>query len=206
MTLIGHQRLSMLLRHLLAGKLLQTLVSRGEPALLARSFALAAAVVAREVARLNNTADPDEMMVAGLIHNVGEVALLAAAQEGYESVLGLAPRFGRAETELRILGVNSFEASASLLRAWDFPDVFIQAARHWDDCDSPAIDSAAGLHVGFVHIGARIGRAWVNRLSESQAVGAISESVIVLTGVDPATLPGIYDHIREGIERLDRSL
>jgi HD-like signal output (HDOD) protein len=205
-TLIGHRRLTGLLRHLLAGNLLQTLICTGELALQARSVALAAAVAAGEVARLNSTADPDEMMVAGLLHNVGEVVLLAEAGDDYESVLELAEEVGRPEAELRLLGIDSSEASAALLRAWDFPEVFVAAARHWDGSDWPAVGSDASLHVGFVHIGARLGRAWVSRLSESRAVGAISESAIVLTGVNPSTLTGIYRRIEEDIDRLDRSL
>jgi len=206
-TLIGQRRLAAVLRHLLAGKLLRKLAGAGEGGKRARNVALAAAVICRGVAQFHPTADGEEMMVAGLVHNAGELALLTELPDSYARVLELvAENTKKSKAESEVLGINSFEATEILLRAWDFPEVYIQAARHWGVTEWPSAAASTSVYIGFVHIGAHIANAWVDGLKESKAIDLISESATQLTGVYPHLLTGIYGEVEAGVEHLEHHL
>lgn len=205
-TVIGHRRLIVLLRHLLAGKLLEVIQPHSEVGRRVRLVALSAAIISSEMARRQMAADPDEMMVAGLLHNVGELALLAEASE--EDLPELDKWLADSETEPRItvMGIDSFDAGPWLLQAWGFPSTYSAAARYWVDPEAHVLDPVEREYAAFVHLGAKAGRAWVNGLDSREALNTILDSVFDLTGVEPDDFAAAYDRIEEDILSLDSSL
>lgn len=205
-TVIGHRRLIVLLRHLLAGKLLEVIQPHSEVGRRVRLVALSAAIISSEMARLQRAGDPDEMMVAGLLHNVGELALLAEASEDDLSTLD--EWLANSETEpcITIMGIDSFDAGPWLLEAWGFPSTYSAAARYWVEPEARALDPVEREYAAFVHLGAKTGRAWVNGLDRGEALNTVLDSVFDLTGVEPDDLAAAYDRIEEDMVALDSSL
>ena len=74
---IGCDRLAILLRHLLAGRLLESMTLKGGVAEYLQRASLSTAVVTSDASGLRTRTDPDEMMVAGLLHNIGDLAVLS---------------------------------------------------------------------------------------------------------------------------------
>ena len=89
------------------------------------------AFLARRIAeRSGNRALSDECFLAGLLHNIGQVALQAANANEYEKVLSTARTEGGRidEIEEALFGANHRDVGADVLRNWSFPEVYVDTA------------------------------------------------------------------------------
>jgi len=97
--------------------------------------ACAAELIARKAPDLNVA--PDEAFVAGVLHDVGKLALELVLPRAYARVLGLARRRGcdAAEIEHDVLGLDHHTAGKRLLERWGLPQslrdaVWLHGAMH----------------------------------------------------------------------------
>lgn len=79
---------------------------------------LTAAVLARELARRLDYGQPEEAYLAGLLHNVGRLALLAAAPREYAFNFGARDDEDLCAVEQRTLQITHTEAGAWLVERW----------------------------------------------------------------------------------------
>jgi signal transduction histidine kinase len=79
---------------------------------------LTAAVLARELARHINYSQPEEAYLAGLLHNVGRLALLAAAPKEYGFNFSAHDDDDLCAVEQRTLQITHAEAGAWLIERW----------------------------------------------------------------------------------------
>ena len=89
------------------------------------------AFMARNLAKLaGNRAIEEESFLAGMLHDIGQVALHNADSEKYVHVLdGARSRSLRiSQTEEELYGTNHREVGAEVLKGWNFPDVYVDAA------------------------------------------------------------------------------
>jgi len=72
----------------------------------------------------------DECFLSRLLHDIGQVALYNANPEGYARVLELAKNQKKriSEVEETLFSTNHREVGASVLRNWNFPDVYVDSA------------------------------------------------------------------------------
>lgn len=92
--------------------------------------ALLAAAVAREAARHLGYAREDEAYLAGLLHDIGRLGLLAAAPELVaEDFVGPDDR-AACEAERRLLQVSHAEAGAWLIDRWQLDDYVADSVRY----------------------------------------------------------------------------
>ncbi len=205
-TVVGHARLVTLLRHLMATKLMGSLPAHTEVARECRSVALAAGVVCHQIAEQAYASNPDEFMIAGLLHNVGELALLSETPEEYQKVRELSAEMHLRMAEIAVLGVDQFQVSRWLLEAWSFPPNYIEAAGYWSTPGHSDVSTPSYLIVGIVSIGAQLARAWFEGLDEQAAISLVSASAFSRTRIQLEALIGNYQGIEERVERLERSL
>ena len=99
---VGYERLRTLLRHLMVSKLLERLTVNSALARQARDRALAAGVACHEIARKLGHSDADDLLTAGLLHNVGEIALMSELPGGYEKVMGLSRTMSQRVAEIAV--------------------------------------------------------------------------------------------------------
>jgi putative nucleotidyltransferase with HDIG domain len=88
---------------------------------------LASALAAKEFARSFGT-DADEAYSAGLFHDVGRLAFLAAEPVLYEALVRKGGDVQQLEREH--FGADHCEAGAWVLESWKLPRVFAEVARH----------------------------------------------------------------------------
>jgi signal transduction histidine kinase/HD-like signal output (HDOD) protein len=81
--------------------------------------ALGAAVVARDIARMTNYPQLEEAYLAGLLHNVGRLALLAAAPREYGVNFMARDDADLCAVEQRTLQITHAEAGAWLIERWN---------------------------------------------------------------------------------------
>jgi HD-like signal output (HDOD) protein/signal transduction histidine kinase len=80
---------------------------------------LTAAVLARELARHLNYSQPEEAYLAGLLHNVGRLALLATAPKEYAFNFSARDDEDLCAVEQRTLQITHAEAGAWLIERWE---------------------------------------------------------------------------------------
>ncbi len=129
----------------------------GSPALRAEIWRHSAAVAcaSRLVARqCRGPAKPEEAFVAGLLHDVGKLALEACLPKAYQRVVDRAVKEHRpiCDVEQEVLGVDHTVAARRLLTRWGLPREIVEAAwlHHLDPRSLPAA-LAAPMMVRIVH-------------------------------------------------------
>lgn len=88
---------------------------------------LSAAVLGREVARALDYAHPEEAYLAGLLHNVGRLALLAAAPKEYGFNFTARDDEDLCAVEQRTLQITHTEAGAWLVERWQLDSFMADA-------------------------------------------------------------------------------
>lgn len=89
------------------------------------------AFMARDLAKVTgNRSLADECFLAGLLHDIGQVALHNADPERYSQVLETAASRGSriSEVEQSLFGTNHRDVGAAVLKEWNFPDMYVDAA------------------------------------------------------------------------------
>jgi putative nucleotidyltransferase with HDIG domain len=89
---------------------------------------LAAAQAAESLAALSGTTDPQEAFLAGLVHDIGRLAM-ETLPRGFHARFGRLVELGCDEllVERVLSGFSHAEAGARALKFWNFPGIFIEA-------------------------------------------------------------------------------
>ncbi|MCX7913121.1 MAG: HDOD domain-containing protein [Thermodesulfovibrionales bacterium] len=119
---------------------------------------LATTITARFIAQKKGISDPEEVSVAGLLHDIGKVILIIKFPEEYEKVLRRASQeevlIFKAEKE--IFGITHAEAGAIVCRKWNFPQNLIEMVEYYHN---PQYSQRFPLQTAIVHISDIIARA-----------------------------------------------
>lgn len=110
------------------------------------------AVAAKELALKTRKADPDLAFTAGLLHNIGKVALSVWLENKIEAMMNVAVRENLTfdQMERKLLGFSHAEVGAYLADQWSLPKVFVEAILyHHSPNESPNPNPVAD----YVHIG-----------------------------------------------------
>ena len=104
--------------------------------------------------RLTSTLDPEKALLAGLLHNIGAVAIINNLED-YPTIIDNEEKLDMAIYELQS------EVGESILSKWEFPEELISVAKHstnWlnednDECEYSHIINIAQLHayIGTTH-------------------------------------------------------
>jgi putative nucleotidyltransferase with HDIG domain len=113
----------------------------------------------------------DDIMVAGLLHDLGKLVLASLFPEEYDRVLEAAPDCGPAQlaAEREAFGAAHAEIGAHLLWLWGLPDAVVEAvAFHHDPASAPTpgFSPAGVIHVADVLDGSTEpleARVWLDR-------------------------------------------
>lgn len=109
----------------------QNLAPRWEPGDFSR-HALITAIGAEVLAEATDKVNPRTAYTAGLITDLGKLALAHACAEFYPAIQGYCEKTGSTleQAERAILGYHHADVSARMLELWNFPPVFILLAAY----------------------------------------------------------------------------
>lgn len=95
-------------------------------------FSLVTAVAAELLAERTGRTDPAVAYTAGLVHEIGKLALAFACSAQFGDICRRQRDEGVTwlEAERRVLGYTHADVGARLLRGWNFPAVLVAAAEH----------------------------------------------------------------------------
>ena len=114
----------------------ETGAGHGEPGDFCR-HALCTALAAEVLAETSERIDPQTAYTAGLVCDLGKLALAHACLEFFPSIRARCATVGGPwlEAERSVLGYTHAEVGARLLRQWKFPETLVNAAEF---CERPA--------------------------------------------------------------------
>lgn len=105
-----------------------------------RSFwlhSLKTAIIARKAAWHMGLSNIDEAYLAGLMHDIGRLALLAVVPDLYQGLFYLPDTSELCEKEHETLGIDHAEAGAALIRQWEFGTAFAESVAHHHSTRQP---------------------------------------------------------------------
>jgi HD-like signal output (HDOD) protein len=208
-TLAGRDRIAALLRRFLSEELLAMLSNRKPAAGHVRETSLVTAAAASCIAERLLRSDCEEILLAGLLHNIGELVFLSQFRENYEETLRLAGHMALEEAERIVFGVESRVAGKWLLEAWNFPPPFPAVAEHCADPWGVHFAAAPLAVIVIVHTARKLADAWVadarrgraQQGAAAEAASAIAPRALAVLGVDRCFLADIYRDLGEQIQR-----
>ena len=107
---------------------------------------------------------------AGVLHNLGRLALDQQAPEALGEAIGLSQRLDipLREAQSVLLGFTEVDLGSALAERWNFPEALVEAIRHWADETPPAGSLAAT-------VGSACAFAQAQGLPDGVAPGAVGE-------------------------------
>lgn len=171
----------------------------GPRELLAHSFSVALA--SRLAAQLTRKVEPDTAFTAGLIHDLGKVALSPWVEPKRDAMLFYSKREGISfdETERRVLGFDHGEVGAALADQWNLPPALVDAIRlHHRPPKEEPVPLVDCVHAG-AHLIAEIGLS----KGADQATYAIDESVLARLGITLSDLVAAAENVIVGSQEYE---
>jgi len=144
---------------------------------------LTAAVVARDIAKTMNYAQVEEAYLAGLLHDVGRLALLAAAPDVYHLNFQTPDNESLCSTEQRMLQISHVEAGAWLIERWNM-DSFMADSVLYHHEHSARLESAHPL-IRIVHL--------AHLLSDQPAGLPLAPDTGAICKINDEALQAIYE-------------
>ncbi|BAZ93149.1 HD family phosphohydrolase [Thiohalobacter sp. COW1] len=133
-------------------------------------------LISRNLGRECRILHPERLFVAGLLHDIGSLALytrqpelmrdLLLVSDGDEAILH--------QAELAELGFTHAEVGAALAERWNLPEALCEAIRYHH---LPAYAAEARIEAAIVHLG--------ETLANRSEIGAFAETAAPETPVDP---------------------
>ncbi|MFQ6757220.1 HDOD domain-containing protein [Desulfovibrionaceae bacterium CB1MN] len=115
---------------------------------------LGCAVVCNVLARHLGVKDPEEISTAGLIHDIGKVAIKMELPREYEKITELSQekKISRLEAEREILGLDHSEVGSWLAKSWNLPNKLVEPIACHHDPHLAKEEQQASAIVHFANI------------------------------------------------------
>lgn len=169
--------------------------------------AFATAVASRLLAKQVGYEDPEEALVAGLLHDIGVLIFAKHSIEDYKEVLDEQEKTGRdiIEVEQSILGISHPEVGAMLGEKWSLPDIINIPVRYHHEAELPEnIPNQAKLLTSIIHVADRMCGAFSLPVSRDQILAFRDEAQKRLD-ISDAALVDVLRGITTEMERAAES-
>jgi HD-like signal output (HDOD) protein len=206
LTLIGRDGVSTLLRRFLVEEMIHMLSGHKPAATRIREISVVTATAAHSMAERMLRDDKEEILLAGLLHNVGELVLLSQFREDYEEVLRVRQRVSWREAELAIFGVDSPLVGKWLLEAWGFPEYFPTVVEHWPDPWEVLFPHAPVVAITVVHTARRMAEWWLEGRGREEVETLCSTRLLSTLEVGREFLLDLYGQLPAEIGRVKGTL
>lgn len=154
--------------------------------------AFGTAVASQLVARVSRKAPEDLAFTAGLLHDIGKVALSVWVENKMGAILLYAGReqISFDEAERRVLGYDHAQVGFKLAQNWNLPDEICAAALHHH---RPALATVSQEVVECVHVGDYICSAMGFGLGGDGMLYQFDESSLARLGLEPKDIDLMTD-------------
>jgi HD-like signal output (HDOD) protein len=201
-TVIGQQKLqSLLLQVMLAGAFRRLSARHPEGQRLV-GVSIAAAAACHAFGPYVPDQNDEELLVAGLLHNVGDLVLLTAFPSEYRSACLLAAKMSEGAAQRAIFGVDAQLTGRWLLEAWGLPLLFAESTQY---CDKPMQGNPQACPRAFlcvVHLGVHLGRCWEREADWEEVDNPGIPQALEEVSLNREDLTDIYERLSEQVGRV----
>ncbi len=157
---------------------------------------LGCAVVCSVLAKRMEISDPEEISTAGLIHDIGKVAIKMELPEEYQNIQNLVEeqQMPMREAEMEILGLNHAEVGGWLAKTWNLPGKLVEPVALHHDPNKAKLEKEATAIVHFADILIR-GMGYGH--GSDVWVPALRNKAWKLLDLAPADMDEILDEVEE---------
>lgn len=169
--------------------------------------ALCTALAAEVLAETSERVDPQTAYTAGLLCDIGKLAVTHACDEFYPAIRAqcASRQCAWTDAERAILGYDHVQVGARLLRAWNFPAVFVAIAEHYLQPSQAPADALPLL--AHLHAAKYIATSFGPGVGEDGFLFVLNESFLLEWGFTPEllqeTMPIVHDR---AVSRLRENL
>jgi len=206
LTLVGHVRVATLMRRFLLDELMQMLSGRKPAARQIRELSQVTAAAAHNIAERLLRDDREEVLLAGLLHNIGELMLLSEFRELYEQSQRLEKTMAAAQARRMVFGVDSNIVGRWLLEAWELPEYFCATVEHWPDPWAVRFPAAPAAVIAMVHAGRLLAEAWIAERPTGEVRDSFSPRLLSTLEVDREFLADLYEQLGKEVDRVQHPL
>ncbi len=171
---------------------------------------LAVACAAELLARATDAAaDPDELFVCGLLHDIGKLGLEQCLPKSYTRVVDSCnAQYGNiAEYERRIIGVDHTIAGRRLARKWELPALIENAIwLHHHPIEALPEGMEHARAVALVHLADTIARQQRFGYSGNFAFPASAARLAEQIGLEPGVIDAVLEDLPAAIEQRARTM
>ena len=201
-TVIGQIKLRMLLMQMFVAGLFHRMVGQEPLADEIWDDSVAAAAGCKAVGEFFSDLDADELLVAGLLHNVGEFALLSQFSQEYQAAISLQDEMTHYAAQHTIFGTDSRKVGRWLLEAWRLPRILADAVEYWETPWEPTLDSDGKTFMNLIHVGVQLGRSWNRGRNVEELMAWLDKDTLGHTGLTVDSLSRIYGNLSETVARV----
>ncbi len=175
------------------------------PALLHALFRHSAAsgIVSTEVAKLIAPQHMDDAFLAGLLHDIGRMAIVCEQGDKYFNEVfnqRTSSRRQFLELEQQIFGFNHAQLGAELAEIWGFPEFLKQSARHHHDERLSLKKDPVSAIVGIADL---LSNEYFDNIRHDVRRGSLPGSLLTFTGLDSEEkLKDFLEHCEQRFEDL----
>lgn len=195
---LGQREIYRLAALALAGRWMNTPVDGGhwEASDFCR-FSLVTAVAAEYLAEQTGSVDPQTAYTAGLVHEVGKLAVAYSCSAHFGAIRHHLRETGCSwlMAEQAVLGYTYAEVGATLLKKWNFPDALVMVAQH--NPPTPSVPAAALPLVMHVHAAKFLAATMGPGAGEDGFLFELNAPLLAEWGFTPAVLeaalPEVFD-------------
>ncbi len=201
-TIIGHARLQSLLLQILLGGVLRRLAGGRQEANRILKYSVAAAASCRAVAECSREIEPEASLIAGLVHNIGDLVLLSEFPDQYGTVMRLSNIVSMEQAQTSVLGVTSNIVGRWLMECWGLPAIFAESTEHWKNPLQPSFDPDTSRFLQQVHVGIHLGNAWCEERGAETAESQILPEAFQQSSLTSDLAAELYDRLAEEVGKV----
>jgi putative nucleotidyltransferase with HDIG domain len=155
---------------------------------------LGCAIASRIIAKKKNLPEPEEISIAGLLHDIGKVVMSLRYKEEYEKVIKDAELRDLfiIESEKEIFGITHSDGGSWIAKKWNFPQSLVEII---DYHHKPNLSKSLPLQASIVHLADILTRAVGFGFSGDHHVPAVNPAAWELLNLSDAELREILDEM-----------
>ena len=201
-TVIGQIKLRMLLLQMFVAGLFHRMAGKEPLADEIWEDSVAAAAGCKTVAEFFPDLDADELLVAGLLHNIGEFALLSQFPQEYQAAVSLQDEMTHYAAQHMVFGTDSRKVGRWLLEAWRLPRILVDVTEYWETPWEPSLYADGKTFMNLIHVGIQMGRSWNRQRNVGELMAWLDKDTLGHIGLSVDSVSEIYGNLSEPVAQV----